>query len=127
MRTVLIVEDEPSNMQAFSVLLGALHFRVLEAATGYEALEASRSNHGHIDLALCDLQLPDMSGTEVAIELVKSHPQTAILFISGTPLEGWNDFDLQNLRQLPPGAADFLEKPFLPSALEAKVESRLDQ
>jgi CheY-like chemotaxis protein len=48
MKTVLIVEDEPSNMQVFCVLLWALHFRVLEAATGHEALEASRSNYGHI-------------------------------------------------------------------------------
>jgi CheY-like chemotaxis protein len=125
MKTVLIVEDEPGNREGFRVLLGLHHFHVVEAATGHEALEASRWNRGPIDLALCDLQLPDMSGTEVALDLVKSHPETAIIFISGTPLETWSDFDVRNLTQLPRGAACFLEKPFLPSTLETKVEECL--
>jgi CheY-like chemotaxis protein len=126
MKTVLIIEDDLSNMQIFCGLLSAQGYNVREATTGREALDAGTRCCGLIDLLLCDLTLPDMSGTNVALELVKSHPEAAILFISGTPRESWNNSDIHNFSNLPPGSADFLEKPFLPSALERKVEGLLN-
>ncbi len=40
MKKVLVLEDDPSNMQAFSVVLGLFGYNVLEATTGKEAIEA---------------------------------------------------------------------------------------
>lgn len=127
MNTVLIVEDDPGNMQAFCSLMCVHHFLVVEATNGQEALHASTRCYGPIALALCDLELPDMSGTEVAMKILKSHPETRILFISGTPVESWSDVDVRNLRRLPPESVDFLEKPFRPAALEAKIEHCLNR
>jgi DNA-binding response OmpR family regulator len=100
-------------------------YKVLEAATGQEAIEACGRFDGLIDLMLCDVTLPDVSGQKLALELVKSHPETSILFVSGIPQDGWSNAELHDFRQLPPGSADSLEKPFRPAALEAKVEDLL--
>ena len=125
MKTALIIEDELNNMQVFCILLSAQGYNVREANTGHEALAASNRDYGPIDLILCDLTLPDMSGTNVALELVTLHPEAAILFISGTPRDSWSSSDIHNFSKLAPASADFLEKPFLPSALERKVEGVL--
>ena len=74
MKTVLVLEDDPSNMQAFSALLWSMGYRVLEATTGKEAIEAGRPHYGPIDLFLSDVDVPELSGTAVAVELIKSHP-----------------------------------------------------
>ena len=90
MKTVLVLEDDPSNMQAFSALLWSMGYRVLEATTGKEAIEAGRPQYGSIDLLLADVDVPERSGTEVALELIKSHPAISVLFVSGTPMYAWS-------------------------------------
>jgi two-component system, cell cycle sensor histidine kinase and response regulator CckA len=117
MGTVLVLEDDPSNMQIFSALLRSVGYRVLEATSGSEAVRFGRDSSERIDLLLSDILLPDCSGTQVALELMPSNRDMAILFISGTPISGWNAQDLNNLRRLPPERVDFLEKPFRPAAL----------
>src|SRR6202162_3691753 len=89
MKTVLILEDDPSNMQIFCALLWSAGYRVLEATTGEEALEIANHPNGAIDLFISDVAVPVLSGTEVALKLNKSHPATPILFVSGTPMYAW--------------------------------------
>ena len=55
MKTALIIEDQPSNMQVFCLLLTHQGYRVLEATTDKEAIEAANLEIGPIDLILCDL------------------------------------------------------------------------
>jgi CheY-like chemotaxis protein len=125
MKTVLIVEDEPSNMQVFCFLLTLQGYKVLEASTGKEAIDATKGLNGSIDLILCDLTLPDIPGTKLARELVKSQPTAAVLVVSGTPRTGWSKSETNDFSELPRDHADFLEKPFPPSALQAKIEQLL--
>src|SRR5215831_1263287 len=120
MRTVLILEDDPSNLQIFSTLLSSAGYRVLEATSGNGAIEIAENNR-NIDLLLSDVVVPERSGTEVALELTKSRPALTSLFISGTPMRGWDIHDLANLRRLPRDRVDFLEKPFRPRALLEKI------
>jgi hypothetical protein len=121
MKTILVLEDDPSNMQVLCTLLWSSGCRVLEATTGKEALEAFNHQNGPIDLLISDVAVPVLSGTEVALELNKSHPATPILFVSGSPMYAWNRRDLQNFQRLPPDRVDFLEKPFGAAALLDKV------
>jgi CheY-like chemotaxis protein len=121
MKTVLVLEDDPCNLQVLCALLWSSGCRVLEATTGKEALETANHQNGPIDLFIFDVNVPVLSGTEVALELNQSHPATPILFVSGTPMYAWNRSDLHNFRQLPPDRLDFLEKPFGASALLDKV------
>lgn len=121
MKTVLVLEDDPGNMQVFSAVLWSTGYRVLQATNGMEAIETCNSHCEPIDLFLSDIAVPEFSGTEVALEINKSHPAMPILFVSGTPMYAWERRDLQNLEQLPPDRVDFLEKPFGPAALLRKI------
>jgi CheY-like chemotaxis protein len=125
MKTILVLEDNPSNMQIFCILLWAKGYQVLEATTGHEAIQISNNEVGSIDLLVSDLQLPDVSGTQVALQLMESRPDLLILFVSGTPMFDWTERDLRNFRHLPAGAVDFLEKPFGVSIFEAKIKDLL--
>jgi two-component system cell cycle sensor histidine kinase/response regulator CckA len=121
MKTVLVLEDDPSNMQVFSAFLWSVGYKVLEATTGEEAIAAGNSRVDSIDLLISDVAVPKPSGPEVAVELVKLYPSMPILFVSGTPMYAWDWEDLYNFKKLPIERVDFLEKPFRASMLLDKV------
>ena len=123
MKTILVLEDDPGNMQAFCAVLSSMGYRVLEATTGKEAIETSNKQYEPIDLFLSDMALPDLSGAEVALRLTQLQPDLPILFLSGTRIDDWPESDRRKFRQLSPSSVDFLEKPFNASALQTKVES----
>ena len=120
MKTVLVLEDDPSNMRGFSALLSSIGYCVLEATTGKEGIETG-NRQKCIDLFLSDVDVPGPSGTEVALELIKSHPTMPVLFVSGTPMYSWRRNDVDNFRQLPSDQVDFLEKPCRLSLFVEKV------
>ena len=125
MKTILVLEDDPSNMQVFCALLSSIGYNVMEATTGEEAIKLGNHHFGSIDLFISDVAVPQPSGTAVAVELLKSHPAMPILFVSGTPMNAWDESDLRNFQQLPPDRTDFLEKPFRASVLLDKVSGLL--
>jgi len=126
MMTVLVLEDDPSNMRGFSALLSSIGYCVLEATTGKEGIEAG-NRQASIDLFLSDIDVPGPSGTEVALELIKSHPTMPTLFVSGTPMYSWRRNDVDNFRQLPSHLVEFIEKPYRLSALLEKVGELIGQ
>ena len=126
MKTVLVLEDDPSNMRGFSALLKSIGYSVLEATTGKEGIEAG-NRQASIDLFLSDVDVPGPSGTEVALELIKSHPTMPILFVSGTPMYSWRRNDVDNFRQLPSDLVDFIEKPCRLSAFLEKVGELIEK
>ncbi len=63
-RTVLIVEDDPQNMNLFDELIRIDGRATLQATTGMQALDLARAHKP--DLILLDIQLPDIPGTTVA-------------------------------------------------------------
>ena len=69
---ILIVEDEPPIRRLLRATLGANDYRVLEAATGAEALSALR--HHRPDLVLLDLGLPDIDGLQLIGQIRKLGP-----------------------------------------------------
>ena len=125
MKTILVLDDDPSNLQVFCTLLWSIGYNVLEATTGEEAIEFGKRHSGSIDLFISDVAVPKPSGTEVAVELLKSHPAMPILFVSGAPMYAWDGRDLRNVQQLPPDRTEFLEKPFRASVLLGKVRGLL--
>ena len=126
MKTILLLEDDPSNMQVFCALLWSIGYNVLEATTGEEAIEFGNHHSGPIDLFISDVAVPKPSGTDVAVELLKSHPSMPILFVSGAPMYAWDGSDLRNFEQLPPDRTALLEKPFRASVLLDKVSGLLE-
>ena len=61
--SVLIADDNPLNRRVLTDMLGHAHARVVEARDGGGALE--RLLEGGVDVALLDIRMPDMTGTEV--------------------------------------------------------------
>ena len=87
-RTVLLVEDTTLLRARMGQALGAVGFRVLEAATAENALRSLRENGRPVDLLVTDLILPGMSGTDLAQALRRVHPSCPVLLVTGAPSDG---------------------------------------
>ncbi len=113
---VLIVEDEPQVMRFLRATLPSHGYRVLEAATGSEALTQSAT---HLpDLILLDLGLPDLDGVEVT-RRIREWSRTPIIVLSAREAER------QKVEVLDAGADDYLTKPFGTSELLARMRVAL--
>jgi DNA-binding response OmpR family regulator len=125
--TILVMDDDASNRTVISAVLTFEGYHVLQAATGREAIDISNNPERTINLLIADVDLPDISGTEVAANLMESSPDSRVLFISGTPVTAWTTAELTAVNSLSPASVKILEKPFTPSTLEAKVRELLDR
>jgi CheY-like chemotaxis protein len=123
---VLVLEDEPLARRMMCATLRRKGYEVLEAATPTDALETGRAK-SHFDLLIADVKLPEESGVRTAVELFQTFPRLAVLFVSGTPLEGWSPHDLLALQLLPRTVWEFLRKPFRADTLEDEVRRLLDR
>jgi len=117
--TVLVVEDQESVRRLASRTLNSCGYRVLEAASGDEALRLAETIQGRCHLVLTDVVMPGMSGKALTDELCARWPDIKVLFMSGYPNEVILRHGLMN------GAINYLEKPFTPSELAAKVRGLL--
>ncbi len=127
MKSILVLEDDPANLQMFAALLWSKGHRVIEASTAREALDAAQREE-RLDLLVSDLVLfgDQMSGTGVATAVLDSHGNLPIMFVTGTPLDLWDPPDRQNLRVLLSKACvEVLEKPFKVSAFDSAVQRLL--
>jgi len=117
--TILLVEDQaPLRMLAEDVLAEAGH-TVLAAANGRVALGLAEEHAGPIHLLITDVVMPELNGPDLAKRLAQSRPGITVLYISG-----YTDRALFHRGTLAAGTA-FLQKPFLPQTLLAKVEELL--
>src|SRR4030095_2539616 len=82
MGTILVVEDYDDVRQMLKVLLESEEFRVLEAASGAEALEVLKEEHP--DVILMDLALPGFDGLEAIrrIRAIDGFQNTAIVVLT---------------------------------------------
>ena len=62
-KTILIVEDNELNMKLFNDLLESKGYKIIQTASGLNAVELAREHKP--DLILMDIQLPEVSGLEV--------------------------------------------------------------
>jgi DNA-binding response OmpR family regulator len=85
MRHVLVVEDDESYAYAVARVLAHAGLRVTVAHQGLDALEAD--DRDPADLILLDLRLPDMHGTDVALDLRARRPRLPIVVLSGYAAE----------------------------------------
>lgn len=115
--TVLLVEDEESVRQLVRETLQSRGYSVIDAADGEQAL-AIASTQNAIHLMITDVVMPGINGQELAKEILKTHPATKVLFLSG--------YAEDTIRQqaLPPGTA-FLQKPFTLQTLLRKTREVL--
>jgi two-component system cell cycle sensor histidine kinase/response regulator CckA len=88
---------------------------MLEARHGGEALMASQRHRGPIHLMITDMEMPLISGRDLAKRLATLRPEMRVLYMSGSAAE-----TLFRNGVLETGS-EFLQKPFRADALEGKV------
>jgi CheY-like chemotaxis protein len=116
---VLIVDDDPANIELFEMMLSTFQVEVRSATLGSDAIE--QVHQAPPLLVLLDLMLPDMSGFEVCAQL-KAAPKTAGVRIA--MLTGRND-TAAHQKAAEAGADDFLVKPVSRSDLKALLDATL--
>ncbi len=116
MKTILVVDDEPSIAQIAGDYLRHGGFGVITATNGVEALTVARAQRP--DLIVLDLGLPRMDGIEVARTL-RREGNVPIIMLTARIEES------DRLAGLELGADDYMTKPFSPRELVARVKSVL--
>jgi adenylate cyclase len=114
--TVLAVDDQPANLRLLEAVLSAHGYRVVQSASGEEALE--RLTSGDIDLVLLDIVMPGLDGYEVC-RRIRADDKTAFLPVVMITASG----EQEKRRALEVGADDFVNKPFKQPELLARVAS----
>jgi PAS domain S-box-containing protein len=117
--TILVVEDEKAVRDLTVRILQKLGYTVLVAAGGEEAIEIARAYAGTISLLLTDVVMPNMSGRQVADQLLGLRPGLRILYLSG-----YTDTTVVHHGVLENGL-DFLPKPFAREVLAKKIREIL--
>lgn len=114
MSRILVVDDDPHIARTMEIMLRDDGHEVTTAASGEEGLECTAECG--VDIALVDLQLPGMSGTEVLRELRKRDPNVAVIIITAY---GSIETAVEAMKQ---GAFDYLTKPFSPDQVRHRLQ-----
>jgi DNA-binding response OmpR family regulator len=117
--TILVADDDPDIQSLVVLRLERSGYRVIRASDGEEALELALAEHP--DLAVLDIMMPKLDGCEVTRSL-RSNPETAdmpVILLTARVQDG------DVTRGLEAGATDYVEKPFSPQELGARVASIL--
>ena len=118
-KTVLLVDDEPANIQIVNSILKDT-YKTRIATSGAKALELA-SQEPAPDLILLDVMMPEMDGYEVCSRL-KSAAHTRdipVIFLTGqTEIE-------DETKGFNVGAVDYIHKPFSPAVVQARVHTHL--
>jgi PAS domain S-box-containing protein len=120
--TILLAEDDPALRPLTRTLLERHGYRVLEAASGVEAIKIWRDHRQEVALLLSDIVMPGgLSGQQLARLLREQNPQLKIIYTSGYSAEiAGHELELRS-------GENFVSKPFSPNRLLETIRRCLDQ
>jgi CheY-like chemotaxis protein len=119
--TILVVEDEPALRELIQEILQKKGYRVLEAATGVQALQVWDQHKDDIDLLLTDMMMPEgVSGRELAERVLQDRADLKVIYSSG--------YSLDVVGEEPPftDGSTFLQKPYDPDTIARAVRECLN-
>jgi response regulator RpfG family c-di-GMP phosphodiesterase len=105
-KLILVVDDEEEIREILTETLEHLGFEYLTACDGDEAIACLEQHHEIIDIVICDLKMPKVSGDQVVIYGNKNFPLIPIIILTGF---AQLDMALDHMRL---GAFDYMTKPF---------------
>jgi DNA-binding response OmpR family regulator len=115
-RRVIVVDDDKSILRTFTRILQKSGYDIDVAETAKEAIDKSRAKS--YDLALIDIRLPDMDGTDLLVKMQKTMHNSIKIMITGFPsLE-------TGVKALDEGADAYLVKPVKPEELLSLIEEK---
>jgi len=113
---ILMVDDQPSKLLSYEVILADLGENLIRASSAREALNVLLKKD--VAVVLMDVSMPELDGFELA-DMIREHPRfgkTAIIFISGVHLT-----DSDKINGYRRGAVDYISVPVIPEVLRAKI------
>ncbi|MDP9813497.1 signal transduction histidine kinase [Rhizobium tibeticum] len=113
---ILLVDDQPSKLLSYEVILQDLSENLIKAQSAREALEHLLRTD--IAVILVDVCMPEQDGFEL-VSMIREHPRyqsTAIIFVSAVMMA-----EPDRLRGYAAGAVDYVSVPIVPEVLRAKV------
>ena len=119
--TILLVEDDDALREIVRLALHRCGYQVLEARDGQDGINVSGKHSAAIHLLLTDLLLPNVSGRELSEAILKTRPNTRVVFMSG-----YTD-DVTMLEGIEASSVDFVRKPFTIEKLARKIREVLDR
>ncbi|MCU7959855.1 MAG: two-component system response regulator [gamma proteobacterium symbiont of Bathyaustriella thionipta] len=117
--TILMVDDNPANLQVLSQTLDGQGYKLLAATSGEQAIRTAVRVVPQ--LLLLDIMMPGLDGFEVIDELSR-HKEThdiPVIFLSAL------DDTESKVKGLEKGAVDYISKPFQPEEVIARVQTHL--
>ncbi len=118
---ILIVDDEPVNLQVLENHLSLDNYSVTQASSGPKALEILRKNPDY-DLIILDIMMPKMSGYEVCQRLRQMYPSSQLPVVMLTAKNRVTDL----MEGFSSGANDYLTKPFSKDELLTRIRTHLE-
>lgn len=119
MARLLVIEDNPDNLELMSYLLRAFGHQVALAGDGAEGLAAMAG--GGFDLVVCDVHLPRLDGYAVAQHMKSDPVLAAVPLVAVTALAMVGDRD----KVLAAGFDGYISKPITPQTFVEQVEAYL--
>jgi two-component system cell cycle sensor histidine kinase/response regulator CckA len=83
LETILVVDNDEAVLKTVVTLLDEANFRVFSAASGDDAIKLAEETEGKIQLLLCAVDLPTMSGPDLGSALKKTRPDIHVMLMSG--------------------------------------------
>ncbi|MBU1706733.1 response regulator, partial [bacterium] len=119
--TILFVDDEEMLVELGQKMLGNLGYNVTARTSSIEALEAFRAQPDRFDLVVTDQTMPNMTGAELATEVMHIRPDMPVILVTGfseavTP---------EKAKQL--GIRDYIQKPVVMAELGTAIRQVLDE
>jgi len=115
---ILIVEDDENIRKTLKNILEQSGYETDDAKTGLEAEQKAKAKF--YNLALLDIKLPDMEGTQLLAKLHETTPKMVKIMVTGYP-------SLENaMEALNQGADAYVTKPVKPAKLLALIEEKLE-
>ncbi len=113
---ILVVDDEPEIADLVELYLKNENYTVRKFYTAEETIKCI--NEEHIDLAILDVMLPNITGLQICKDIRKNNTYPVIMLTAKSE-------EIDKITGLTLGADDYITKPFLPLELVARVKAQL--
>ena len=119
-KTVLIVDDDPTQRRLLQAVVEKASFSVLQASDGDTAIEMATGPDANIHVMLLDLVMPGRDGMDTLDELSRRRPDLPVIVLTGS---GSIDTVVKAMQK---GARDFVVKPASPERIIVSIRNALE-
>ncbi len=118
--SILLIDDEESLVDIASRMLQKIGYKVETQTDPIKALDLYRLGHSRFDLIITDMTMPNLSGEQLIVEIIKINPKVPVIMCTG-----FSD-KIDRERALEIGAHNYIEKPLDKIQLASIVRKTLD-